>query len=165
MGLRLCGVCRRGQERVRLCPSDVLYRRFDIREFLSFVTPHEEHSGLNASRLAQLHCRLHLLDGHASLHRVQHPLRAAFRPDPDAKAAEIREMLHRRHAMSFAAVADLTLGLGDVDVKPTLQAPRFVHYFFQVRSAAEVGRVRRQRDRDAAFGFAVPIVVQLDGGA
>src|SRR5690242_2731576 len=88
------GIRHRGEENIRIAALYMIHRGKDVAEFLALVAPHEEHSRLNAPRLAQRYRVLHLLHGDAALHRVQDALRTAFRADPHPEAAELGQRVH-----------------------------------------------------------------------
>ncbi len=68
----------------------------DVRDFLAFVAPHEEHAGAYSVLLELPHRVADLRDGHAAFHRVQQALRTALGPDPHPVAAQFGKL--RGHA-------------------------------------------------------------------
>ena len=83
------------EEHVGRRDLQVVDGRLQVLGLLGLVAEHDEHADLDAARLQQARRVLHLLDGDAPVHRVQHALGAALRSDPQALAAEPRERLHR----------------------------------------------------------------------
>src|SRR5580704_7329655 len=81
----------------------MLHGRLDVLDLLTFITPHQEHAGLNAVTLRQPHGLAYLSHLYAALHRIQHPLRPALRADPDAEAAHLRECGGYRRAETVRA--------------------------------------------------------------
>ena len=73
----------------------VVDRRLEVLGLLALVAEHDEHADLDAARLQQARRVLHLLDGHAPVHRVEHPLRAALGADPQPLAAQPRQRVRR----------------------------------------------------------------------
>src|ERR1700735_2605274 len=69
----------------------MLHGRFDIRDLLAFIAPHEEHARCNPVRFAESNGSLNLFHRNPALHRIEDLLRAAFRPDPDSRATELTE--------------------------------------------------------------------------
>src|SRR5262249_48364193 len=81
------------EKNVGLTALDVLDCGFDVVELFTLIAPHEEHAGGDTSRLEHVDGAVDLFDLHATLHRVEDSLRAAFGSDPDAEAAHFSESI------------------------------------------------------------------------
>src|ERR1700727_3848916 len=71
------------QMNFRLALADQINGWRDVIDLLAGISPHQEHTHLNAVTLGRFGGPNHLIHRDAALHRVEDALAAAFRTDPD----------------------------------------------------------------------------------
>src|SRR5215471_16295243 len=74
IGCRAYWIGNGGEKDVRSSALDVMDGGFDILQLLAFITPHEEHAGLDTSVFTSVHGVTNLRRCHAPLHCVEHAL-------------------------------------------------------------------------------------------